>query len=379
MLNHFKILCKQYAQLLNKRVISSAISLFVESCETTIFAFYIKEITIAFLPVDTSSLWFSWQFIYALAYIPRPIGSWLFGRWAKSLGHTNALNVSLTLMAICSLVVYTLPTYQDIGIYATYILMCTRIIQGFSLAGEFPLGIINNIVYGSQESPHMINAFLYASGTLGILLVNFLSITQFKEWRLIFLFGVFLATIGIIIRTYYLKDDFIAEDLITINVTTENDIQSTNPQAKPFLVALFLSTHFSLCNLWWRESFFMYDPYQGRLLTLFANVLVVMFGLIFAYWMDRKDLNVSNLIYQYGWYTTIPLVIGQMIMSMYNYHLVAIIFYVLSKCWIAPFAVHYATMHLTNYNKTSAIFPWGSGAVIGASVPILLGLLIQIF
>jgi MHS family alpha-ketoglutarate permease-like MFS transporter len=75
--------------------------------------------------------------LFALGFIARPIGGWLFGHLGDHYGRKNALMLSVLLMCLGSLVIAVTPTYSSIGVAAPALLTVARMIQGLSLGGEY--------------------------------------------------------------------------------------------------------------------------------------------------------------------------------------------------------------------------------------------------
>lgn len=53
--------------------------------------------------------------LFAIGFVMRPIGAWLFGHLADHHGRRNALMLSVLLMCFGSLVIAVTPTYASIG------------------------------------------------------------------------------------------------------------------------------------------------------------------------------------------------------------------------------------------------------------------------
>ena len=75
--------------------------------------------------------------IFAVGFLMRPIGAWLFGRMADRHGRRVALTTSVLLMCFGSALIAVTPVYATIGIAAPVILLLARMIQGLSLGGEY--------------------------------------------------------------------------------------------------------------------------------------------------------------------------------------------------------------------------------------------------
>ena len=75
--------------------------------------------------------------VFAAGFVMRPVGSWFFGRYADQRGRRSALTLSVLLMAAGSLLIAVTPSIQRIGIAATIMLFIARLVQGFSVGGEY--------------------------------------------------------------------------------------------------------------------------------------------------------------------------------------------------------------------------------------------------
>jgi len=88
---------------------------------------------------DTNALMLSFS-IFASSYLARPIGSVFFGLWGNRRGVGSALKLSMLGMAIPASLIAFLPTYASVGYLATGMLIALKILQGFAVGGEMPLG-----------------------------------------------------------------------------------------------------------------------------------------------------------------------------------------------------------------------------------------------
>src|SRR5580765_3977040 len=75
--------------------------------------------------------------LFAVGFVVRPIGGWLFGHLADSPGRRLSLMLSVLLMCFGSLMIAAIPTYASIGIAAPVLLGLARLLQGLSLGGEY--------------------------------------------------------------------------------------------------------------------------------------------------------------------------------------------------------------------------------------------------
>ena len=91
-----------------------------------------------FYPTDNATVGLILTFAtFAVGYIARPIGGLVIGRLGDTKGRRFALVLSTTLMLIPLAITTILPTYDQIGILAPILLTLMRLMQGFSVGGEY--------------------------------------------------------------------------------------------------------------------------------------------------------------------------------------------------------------------------------------------------
>ncbi|HWX49103.1 MAG TPA: MFS family transporter [Roseomonas sp.] len=92
----------------------------------------------AFFPSgDRTAQLLSAAAIFAVGFLMRPIGGWLFGRIADRTGRKASMVLSVLLMCFGSLMIGLLPTYESIGVAAPVLLLVARLLQGLSVGGEY--------------------------------------------------------------------------------------------------------------------------------------------------------------------------------------------------------------------------------------------------
>src|SRR5262245_8337236 len=149
--------------------------------------------------------------LFAIGFIVRPIGGWLFGHMADHYGRRIALMLSVLLMCFGSLMIAVLPTYAAIGLAAPALLGLARIIQGLSLGGEYGTSATyltevadekNRGFYSSFQYVTLIGGQLCAIAVLLVLQQLFLTPEQLRAWgwRIPYLIGALLAITALVMR-----------------------------------------------------------------------------------------------------------------------------------------------------------------------------------
>jgi MFS family permease len=75
--------------------------------------------------------------VFAIGFLMRPIGGYVFGFIADKYGRKNSMMISVLMMCAGSLAIAVLPTYAMIGTAAPVLLLLARMLQGLSVGGEY--------------------------------------------------------------------------------------------------------------------------------------------------------------------------------------------------------------------------------------------------
>src|SRR5438128_3650041 len=158
--------------------------------------------------------------LFAIGFIVRPIGGWLFGHLADHYGRRKALLWSVLLMCFGSLMIAIMPTYASVGIWAPVLLGAVRMIQGLSLGGEYGTSATYLTEVADEKHRGFYSSFQYVTligGQLCAILVLlllqrlFLSEAELRAWgwRIPFLIGALLAIVALLMRrNLHETDDF---------------------------------------------------------------------------------------------------------------------------------------------------------------------------
>jgi MHS family alpha-ketoglutarate permease-like MFS transporter len=149
--------------------------------------------------------------VFAAGFLIRPIGSWALGRYADRYGRKSALQFSIFLMCTGSLIIAITPTYATIGAAAPVLLVLARLLQGFSLGGEYGTSATylaevatpgRRGFYSSFQYVTLISGQLFASFVLVILQFMLLTPQQLDSWgwRIPFAIGALAAVTGLWLR-----------------------------------------------------------------------------------------------------------------------------------------------------------------------------------
>jgi MFS family permease len=148
---------------------------------------------------------------FAVAYLVRPIGAIFIGAYADRHGRKAALMLSIMLMMIGTTIMTVVPTYASIGVAAPIAVLAARLLQGFSVGGEFGSSTAFMVEHSATRKGFLASwqwssqglAAILASA-FGVFLFGALSEQQLESWgwRVPFVFGLLIGPIGLYIRSH---------------------------------------------------------------------------------------------------------------------------------------------------------------------------------
>ena len=149
--------------------------------------------------------------VFALGFLVRPIGGWVLGRYADRKGRKAALTLSVLLMCLGSLIIAATPGYATIGVAAPALLVFARLVQGFSVGGEYGASATYMSEIATPENRGFYSGILYVTLIMGQLLaLGVLLVLQFFVltpaqleswgWRIPFVIGALAALAGLYLR-----------------------------------------------------------------------------------------------------------------------------------------------------------------------------------
>ena len=94
-----------------------------------------------FPPGDDAAALLATFAVFGLGFVVRPIGAAVLGRLGDVIGRKTPLVITMGLMGLGTLAIGFIPTYASIGIWAPILLVSARLVQSFSVGGEFTTSI----------------------------------------------------------------------------------------------------------------------------------------------------------------------------------------------------------------------------------------------
>jgi MFS transporter, MHS family, alpha-ketoglutarate permease len=228
--------------------------------------------------------------LFAIGFIVRPIGGWMFGHLADHYGRRISLMLSVLLMCFGSLMIAVTPTYASIGIWAPVLLGLARMIQGLSLGGEYGTSAtyLSEIAdkshrgfYSSFQYVTLIGGQLCAIVVLLVLQQFFLTPAELRAWgwRIPFVVGALLAVTALAMRrNLHETEDFVASKQIA---RKSSSVAALMKYPREVLVVVGLT-------MGGTTAFYTYTTYMQKFLKLSVGLndtqttLVTATSLVFA-------------------------------------------------------------------------------------------------
>src|SRR5438552_5144548 len=123
---------------LRRLIVAATIGNVFEWFDFVVYGFFAVTLAQVFFPPGnpTASLLITFG-AFGLAYIVRPLGAIVVGGYTDRAGRKAGLLLSMALMMIGTTLMAVTPGYATIGLAAPIILTLARLLQGFSVGGEF--------------------------------------------------------------------------------------------------------------------------------------------------------------------------------------------------------------------------------------------------
>jgi MFS family permease len=150
--------------------------------------------------------------LFTAGFLIRPLGAFLFGWLGDRIGRKYTFLVTLTGMGLGTGAIGLIPTFDQIGLSAAFILFGLRMIQGLCLGGEYGGAITYVAEHVPDERRGFYTGWLQTSPTLGIVVSLAVIIATRQSmspeafdaawggWRIPFLVSFLLVAIAIYIR-----------------------------------------------------------------------------------------------------------------------------------------------------------------------------------
>jgi MHS family proline/betaine transporter-like MFS transporter len=142
--------------------------------------------------------------------LARPVGAIFLGAYGDRKGRKRALTLSILLMTVGTGLMTIMPSYGSVGLLAPVLVIAARLLQGFSVGGEFASSTAFLVEHRPDRAGFFASwqwssqglAALIATG-FGVLLTTTMPVADLQSWgwRIPFGFGLLIGPVGYYIRS----------------------------------------------------------------------------------------------------------------------------------------------------------------------------------
>ena len=147
---------------------------------------------------------------FGVAFVARPVRSFVFGHFGDRLGRKKTLVVSLLVMGVATVAIGFIPGYQSIGVGGALLLCLCRFVQGIGLGGEWSGAVLVATENAPADKRALYGAFPEVGAPIGFFICNGLFYVLEKMltpaqmmsfgWRVPFWASSVLVVIGLYVR-----------------------------------------------------------------------------------------------------------------------------------------------------------------------------------
>ena len=192
-------------------IVSASLGNALEFYEILVYGYFAVVISKVFFPANDESVSILVTLgTFGASFLARPVGAIFLGAYGDRKGRKNALTLSILLMTIGTGLMTLMPSYDTIGLTAPLLVICARLVQGFSVGGEFASSTAFLVehrpdragFFGSWQWSSQGLAALIAT-SFGVFLTSTMSAADLQAWgwRIPFGFGLLIGPLGYYIRS----------------------------------------------------------------------------------------------------------------------------------------------------------------------------------
>jgi MHS family proline/betaine transporter-like MFS transporter len=298
-------------QSLTRVVLAATVGNVLEWFDFLVYGFFAVTIAEVFFPNGDPTVSLLVTFgAFGLAYVVRPLGAVFVGSYTDRHGRRAGLTLSIALMMIGTTIMVATPGYATIGIAAPILITVARLLQGFSVGGEFGSAVAFLAEHGSERRGFAaswqwatIGMISIIASLFGVILTTSLTHEQLVAWgwRIPYVFGLLVGPAGLYIRSRIPETpQFLAAKT---NAVPLRDLVQRQPV--PLLLAfgaaiISNSSYYLLLYVPTYGVKTLHLPAStGFTATLVGGIVLAIFSLVAGHWSDK--LARTRIMLITGW------------------------------------------------------------------------------
>jgi MHS family proline/betaine transporter-like MFS transporter len=195
---------------MRRLIVAATIGNVFEWFDFVVYGFFAVTLAEVFFPASNPTVSLLVTFgAFGLAYFVRPLGAIVVGGYTDRAGRKAGLLLSMALMMIGTTLMAVTPGYATIGLAAPIIITIARLLQGFSVGGEFGSAVSFLAEHGGGRRGFSAS-WQFATGGMitalasvfGVTLTSLLTHDQLVDWgwRIPYFFGMLIGPAGLYVR-----------------------------------------------------------------------------------------------------------------------------------------------------------------------------------
>ena len=285
---------------LSKVIVAATIGNLLEWFDFLVYGFFAAVLAQVFFPTGNPTVSLLITFgAFGLSYIMRPLGAVVIGGYTDRAGRKAGLTLSIVLMMIGTTLMVVTPGYATIGIAAPLLITLARLLQGFSVGGEFGSAVAFLVEHAGDRKGFSASWQWASTGIIsvivalfGLALTTLLTHEQLLDWgwRIPYMFGLLIGPVGLYIRS---RMDETPEFLEAAKPPTLPISELLRSHPIPVVLALGASiisnsSYYLLLYIPTYAVKTLHLPaYTGFAATLVGGVILAVFSVIAGHWSDR--------------------------------------------------------------------------------------------
>lgn len=163
--------------------------------------------------------------IFAATLVGRPIGAFIFGHYADTIGRKRTTIIAVTGFGIMSVALAVLPGYQQWGMAAVVLFILIRFVDGIFVGGEYTAASPLAMEYCPREKRGFYGAVIMTGFPLAFVAISLTTLLMLSiapaggldspyvqwGWRIPFLFGALIAFAFVLYFYYYVDESELFE------------------------------------------------------------------------------------------------------------------------------------------------------------------------
>jgi MHS family proline/betaine transporter-like MFS transporter len=285
---------------LSRVIIAATIGNVLEWFDFLVYGYFAVTIAEVFFPTSDPIVSLLITFgAFGLAYVVRPLGALIVGSYTDRHGRKAGLTLSIAMMMIGTTLMLVTPAYATIGIAAPIIITIARLLQGFSVGGEFGSAVAFLVEHGSERKGFSASWQWASTGIISIIVATFgivLTTTLTHEqlvswgWRIPYVFGLLVGPAGLYIRSQMTETPQFLDAAKPESVPLR-DLLRRQPMSVLLALGISIISNSSYYLLLYVPTYGVNTLHlpasTGFIATLVGGIILAIFSPVAGHWSDK--------------------------------------------------------------------------------------------